>query len=137
MLGPSKEKFMKLASTVARYLLGFLFTVFGLNGFLHFIPAGPMPGLAGQFVMALAQSHYMSVVFALQLISGLLLLANRYVPLALTVLAPVVVNIVLFHVFLAPAGMPMAIVTVLLWIAAAYPLRPAFASLLQARALAR
>ena len=128
---------MRIASTAARILLGLLFTVFGLNGFLHFIPAGPMPGLAGQFLMALALSHYMSVVFALQLISGLFLLTNRFVPLALTLLAPVIVNIVLFHAFMAPAGLGMAIFAVILWILAAYPLRPAFSALLQSRPLAR
>src|SRR3954470_12026312 len=112
---------MKTASTLARVLLGLLFTVFGLNGFLHFIPMGTGSGLAGQYLGALAMSHYLSVVFALQLISGVLLLVNRFVPLALTLLAPVIVNILLFHIFLAPTGLLMAGVATLLWIAVAYP----------------
>jgi hypothetical protein len=128
---------VKFASASARFLLGIMFTTFGLNGFLQFLPMGPVPGLAGQFIGALAQSHYMSVVFALQLACGLLLLANRYVPLALTFLAPVIVNIVLFHVFLAPAGLPMAIIAVAFWILAAYPLRPTFTVFLVPRTVAR
>src|SRR5882672_11265697 len=122
-----KGSFMNSVSVIARVLLGLLFLVFGLNGFLHFIPMGPMPtGLAGQFVAALSQSHYMSVVFAFQLIPGILLLLNRYVPLALTLLAPVIVNIILFHAFLAPAGLPLAIVATVLWILAAHRVRSIF-----------
>ena len=75
---------MKIASTIARYLLGLIFVVFGLNGFLNFIPPQPMPPLAIQFFGALVQSHYAIVIFAVQLAGGLLLLAtSRYVPLAL------------------------------------------------------
>ena len=74
---------MKIAALIARLLLGLIFVVFGLNGFLHFIP-GPMPsGLAGQFIGALFQSHYVLVVSALQVAGGVLLLVNRYVPLGL------------------------------------------------------
>jgi putative oxidoreductase len=119
---------MKTVSTIARYLLGLIFTVFGLNGFLNFIPASPVPPLAGQFIGALVQSHYMTVVFALQLACGLLLLANRYVPLALTTLAPIIFNIVLVHVFLAPAGLPLAAVVVLLVV---YPVRYIFAAIFE------
>ena len=82
---------MKTAFTIARILLGLLFTVFGLNGFLHFIPMQPPAGLAGQYMGALFVSHYLVVVFLLQLIGGVLLLANRYVPLGLLLLGPVVV----------------------------------------------
>ena len=71
---------MKITATIARYLLGFIFTLFGLNGFLHFLPMGSPPPLAAQFFGAMVQSHYMAVVFALQLVCGLMLLANRYVP---------------------------------------------------------
>lgn len=106
---------MKIAFTVARILLGLLFTVFGLNGFLHFIPMQPPTGLAGQYMGALFVSHYLIIVFLVQLVGGLLLLANRYVPLALMLLGPVIVNIVCFHAFLAPEGLPLALVTTLLW----------------------
>jgi hypothetical protein len=125
---------MRIVSLSARVLLGLLFTVFGLNGFLHFIPSGSMPpGFAGQFTGALFQSHYMTVVFLMELIPGILLLLNRYVPLALTALAPVIVNIVLFHVFMAPAGLPLASAASILWILAAYQVRSVFAGLFQYR----
>jgi len=108
---------MKIAALVARILLGLIFVVFGLNGFLYFLPMGPMPsGLAGQFIGALVQSHYQLVVAGLQVVGGALLLVNRYVPLALVILGPVIVNIFLFHAFMAPSGLPLAIVVIILWV---------------------
>lgn len=107
---------MKIAALIARILLGLAFFVFGLNGFLHFIPNGPMPtGTAGQFINALIQSHYMFIVSGLQVAGGVLLLINRYVPLALTLLGPVIVNILLFHILMERTGLPIAIVVVILW----------------------
>lgn len=107
---------MKIVTLIARLLLGLIFVVFGLNGFLNFINMGPMPsGLAGQFIGALAQSHYFWVVAALQVAGGALLLVNRFVPLALVLLGPVIVNIVLYHVFLNPSGSALAIIVVILW----------------------
>jgi len=117
---------MKIAATVARILLGFMFTVFGLNGFLHFIPMQPPPGLAGQYMGALFVSHYLVVVFVVQLVGGLLLLANRYVPLALILLGPVIVNIICFHAFLAPEGLPLALVATVLWVVVFAGVRTAF-----------
>ncbi len=122
---------MKIAATIARYLMGFIFTVFGLNGFLHFIPMGPVPPLAGQFFGVLIQSHYMAVVFALQLVCGVLLLVNRYVPLALTVLGAILFNILLFHIFMAPSGLPLAAFVTLLWGIVAWNARSVFAPILQ------
>ena len=122
---------MKIIATIARYLLGFLFTVFGLNGILHFLPMGSPPPLAAQFFGALVQSHYMAVVFALQLICGLMLLANRYVPLALTILGPIIFNIILFHIFMEPSGLPLAAVVTLLWAVLAYRARSIFAVFFQ------
>src|ERR1700693_2788814 len=87
---------MRIASVVARYLAGVIFLVMGLNGFLHFIPFPPPPGVAGQFMGALYVSHYLWVIFAFQVIAGGLLLVNRYVPLAGAMLAPVIVNILCF-----------------------------------------
>jgi hypothetical protein len=127
---------MKIASTIARYLLGFIFFVFGLNGFLHFLPSPPPPGLAGQFVGAMFVSHYLSVVFALELIPAILLLINRYVPLALTILGAIIANIVLFHAFLAPSGLPLAVVVTILWFLTAAGVRPAFSGLFQHRVTA-
>ena len=117
---------MKIASLIARYLLGLIFVVFGANGFLHFIPMPPPPGVAGQFMGALFVSHVLVVIFLLQLAGGILLLAGRYVPLALVLLGPVIVNIVLFHAFMAPSGLPLATVVVLLWLLVAWSVRSAF-----------
>ncbi len=100
---------MKITTVIARFLLGFIFLVFGLNGFLHFIPATPPSGTAGQFVGALFVSHYLVPIFLLQIISAVLLLINRYVPLALTLLAPIIVNILLIHVLMLPSGLPLAL----------------------------
>jgi putative oxidoreductase len=125
---------MKIVFLIARILLGLVFVVFGLNGFLNFIPMGPMPtGAAGQYVGALVQSHYMTVVCLFELIGGVLLLSNRYVPLALALLAPVIVNIVLFHVFMNSAGLALAFVVSVLWVVTAVQVRHAFAGLLQRR----
>jgi putative oxidoreductase len=107
---------MKIVTLIARLLLGLIFVVLGLNGFLNFLSMGPMPtGLAGQFVGALFLSHYFWVVAALQVAGGALLLVNRFVPLALVLLGPVIVNIVLYHAFLNPSGALLAIVVVILW----------------------
>jgi putative oxidoreductase len=107
---------MKIAALIARFLLGLVFLVFGLNGFLHFIPMQPLPaGPAGQFLGALFASHYVLVVSALQLAGGILLLVNRYVPLALVLLGPVIVNILFFHLLMDRSGLLLAIVIVILW----------------------
>jgi putative oxidoreductase len=128
---------MKTASTVARYLAGVIFLVFGLNGFLHFIPLPPPSGVAGQFMGALFVSHYLTLIFALQVIGAVLLLANRYVPLALAILAPVIVNILSFHALMAPSGLPLALFVTVLWALVFVYVRSAFASLFQARFQAR
>jgi putative oxidoreductase len=124
---------MKTLVLISRLLLGLMFLVFGLNGFLHFIPA-PMPtGLAGQYLGALFVSHYLAAVFALELLAGVLLLANRFVRTALTILAPILINIVLFHACMAPAGFAPAVIAVALWSVVFYRERAAFAPLLAAR----
>ncbi|TLY36941.1 MAG: DoxX family membrane protein, partial [Nitrospirae bacterium] len=106
---------MKIVTLIARLLLGLIFVVLGLNGFLNFLSMGPMPsGLAGQFIGALVLSHYFWVVAALQVAGGALLLVNRFVPLALVLLGPVIVNIILYHVFLNISGVALAIVVVIL-----------------------
>ena len=107
---------MRIASIIARYLLGLIFLVFGLNGFLHFIPMPPPKGaLAAQFGGAIFASHYWVVVFGIQVLGGVLLLVNRFVVLALVLLGPVIVNIFFFHALMAPEGLPLAIVVVVLW----------------------
>ena len=124
---------MKIASVSARYLAGFVFFVMGLNGFLHFIPFPPPPGIAGQFMGALYVSHYLWVIFAFQVIAGVLLLANRYVPLAVALLAPVIVNILTFHALMAPSGLPLALFVAVLWAVIFVDVRPAFSGLFQSR----
>ena len=124
---------MRTASVIARYLAGVIFLVFGLNGFLHFIPLPPPSGVAGQFMGALFVSHYLTLIFGLQVIAAVLLLANRYVPLALAVLAPVIVNILCFHALMAPSGLPLAIVVAVLWVLTFVDVRSAFAGLFQSR----
>jgi hypothetical protein len=128
---------MKTVSAIARYLMGVIFLVFGLNGFLHFIPLPPPSGVAGQFMGALYVSHFLWVIFAFQVIPGVLLLVNRYVPLALAVLAPVIVNILTFHVLMAPSGLPLALFVAVLWAVIFIDVRSAFAGLFQSRLQAR
>src|SRR5271156_3211929 len=121
---------MKIAALISRILLGLMFLVFGLNGFLRFIPAGPLPsGMAGQFITVMTDSHYMQVVSALQVLGGALLLINLYVPLALVILGPVIVNIFLFHALIYRTGVPMAIVVVALWCIVAFRYRQYFSGI--------
>ena len=108
---------MKIASIVARYLLGLLFTVFGLNGFLNFIhqppPANP---LALQFFGAVSASHFAAFFFAIQVLGGLLLISGFFVPLALTLLAAELYNILAFHLMLeSGAGIGPGLVACFLW----------------------
>ena len=125
---------MKLASTIVRILLGLIFLVFGLNKFLNFIPSGPMPpGVAGQFMGALFVSHYLLAVGVFEAVPGLLLLINRYVPLALCLLAPVIVNILLTGTLLTHAALPPGIVVAILWILVYIRVRSAFAGIYQMR----
>src|SRR5215813_3021009 len=126
---------MKIVISIARLLLGLIFVVFGLNGFLNFLTMGPMPtGLAGQFIGALFLSHYYWVVAALQIAGGVLLLVNRFVPLALVLLGPVIVNIICYHVFLNHASAGIAIVVTALWFIIFYTHRQYFAGIFVQRA---
>src|ERR1700747_1728110 len=124
---------MKITSIIARFLLGLIFLIFGLNGFLHFIPSPPPSGTAGQFVGALFVSHYLVPIFLLQVISAVLLLVNRYVPLALTLLAPIIVNLFLIYMLMLPSGLPLALVVTVLWIVVFLSVRSAFAGLFHHR----
>jgi putative oxidoreductase len=124
---------MRTVSTIARYLTGVIFLVMGLNGFLNFIPLPPPGGVAAQFMGALYVSHYLWVIFAFQIIAGVLLLVNRYVPLAVAVLAPILVNILSFHALMAPSGLPLALFVAVLWVLIFVDVRPAFSALFQSR----
>jgi putative oxidoreductase len=124
---------MKYVFVIARVLLGLVFTVFGLNGFLHFFPDPSLAGLAGQFMGALFGSRYYVIAFGTELIGGVLLLSNRYVPLALTLLGPVIVNILSFHIFLDAENVAPAIVVTALWFVVFSQVRSAFAGLFVAK----
>ena len=125
---------MKIVTLIARILLGLVFLIFGLNGFLNFLSMGPMPtGLAGQFVGALVLSHYFWVVAALQVAGGALLLVNRFVPLALVLLGPVIVNIICYHVFMNPSGAVPSVVVTVLWLIVFYGKRQYFSGILAQR----
>jgi len=125
---------MKTASTVARYLSGLIFVVFGLNGFLNFIHQPPPSNpLAIQFFIAVSASHYMAVVYLAQVIGGVLLLAGRFVPLALAILAPVLVNILDYHITMDPGGIGLGLFATILWVIAFLPYRSSFAQIFQQR----
>jgi uncharacterized membrane protein YphA (DoxX/SURF4 family) len=125
---------MKITSMVARYLLGLMFTVFGLNGFLNFIhqqpPANP---LALQFFVAVGASHFAAFFFAAQILGGLLLLSGRFVPLALILLAAELYNILGFHLTLAPASIAPALVASVLWLLVFLQYRESFKGVLSAK----
>ena len=125
---------MKVAVVIARILVGAVFVFFGSNAFLHFLNA-PLPeGVAGQFIGALFASHYVVAVGACQVIGGALLLAGRYIPLGLTILGPVVANILLYHLLMSMVGFPIALVVAALWAFLMWRYRKNFAGLFVAKA---
>ena len=128
---------MKKLFILARYLLGLMFTVFGLNGFLNFIhqppPANP---LAMQFLVAVSSSHFAAFFFAVQVIGGLLLLSGYFVPLALALLAAELYNILAFHLTLAPASILPALVAAVLWVLVFLQYRGSFQHILAAKPVA-
>jgi putative oxidoreductase len=129
---------MKTISIIARYLLGLLFTVFGLNGFLNFIHQPPPTNpLATQFFVAISVSHFAAFFFAVQLIGGLLLLSGFFVPLALTLLAAELYNILAFHLTLAPATIAPALVACVLWVLVFLQHRASFKDVLAAKPAVR
>ena len=119
----------------ARILLGLIFFVFGLNFFLHFLPQPPAPPAAAAFAGAMFATGYLFVlVKVVEVASGVLLLSGRFVPLALALLAPIVVNIIFFHAFLAPAGIPLPLVVLALELFLAWSYRSVYRPMLSARA---
>jgi len=126
---------MKVAATIARLLLGLMFTVFGLNGFLHFIKQPPPTGLAAQYMGSIAQAHWFPVIFGIQLITGLMLLSGYFVPLALVLLGPILGTILLFHVTMAPSGLPPGLLAFVLWLIIFFRYRENFAGIFRAREL--
>ena len=132
---PIEARISRHFPTVARTLLGLMFFVFGLNGFLHFIPQnGTPPEGAAAFVGALLKAGYMlPLIKAVEVLAGLALLTNRFVPLALALLAPIIVNIVAFHAFLAPAGIGLTVVILAIEVYLAWSYRDVFRPMLSAR----
>jgi putative oxidoreductase len=123
---------MKIATTIARVLLGLIFVVFGLNAFLHFLPMPPLPrNLAGEYLQFFFSSGYVYIIGGLQVIGGLLLLIGRFVPLGLTILGPIIVNILIFHALMAPEGFGPAILVTVLELFLVWRYRSAFATLLK------
>jgi putative oxidoreductase len=120
---------MKYAVKGSTYLLGLIYVVFGLNFWFHFIPAPPMPAAAGALIGALAGSHIFTLVKITEVVGGALLLAGIARPLALVVLAPVTLNIFLFHVFLAPQGMFVQVLMLVMHVFLGYAYRTTFAPL--------
>ena len=121
---------MKVAYFAARLLLGLVMVVFGLNVYLQFMPAGTLPpGPLADFFHALLASHYLYAIGVFQVVPGILLLLNRFVPLALALLAPVIMNICFIHIFMAPGGLPLAAVVVILWQIVFYRVRAAFSGI--------
>ena len=124
-----------LAPTLARVALGLIFTVFGLNGFFHFLPQPPLEGTALQFVGGLAAAGYFfPLLKGTEVLVGLALLSGRYVPLALTVLAPISINIFAFHAFVAGAGLGLPLVILALQLFLAWQNRAAYSAVLAAKA---
>jgi putative oxidoreductase len=118
---------MKIASIIARYLFALIFIVFGLNGFLHFLPQKPPSSeMAMQYFTVMSASHYLIFVFALQLSAGVLFLFRGTVPLALIIATPLIVNILLFHALMDPGGIVPGLIVTALWFVIYWQFRAAF-----------
>jgi len=123
---------MKILTIIARILLGLIFLVFGSNVFLNFIPMPPPPpGLAGDYTKAFLGSGYAHFIGGLQVIAGLLLLIGRFVPLGLTILGGIIVNIWAFHLLMLPEGLPPAIVVTILELFLVWRYRDTFKGIVQ------
>jgi len=123
---------MKILTTIARILLGLIFVFFGSNGFLHFLPMPPLPqGVTGEYLHAFFASGYVYIISGFQVAGGLLLLIGRFVPLGLTILAAIIVNIWAFHLLMAPEGLPPAVVVTILELFLVWSYRDRFAGILR------
>ncbi len=134
--GQSGKSFTRHFPAIARILMGLPLIVFGLNGFLNFMPPPPkpLPEAAAAFAGALFNSGYMmQLIGGTQLIVGVLFLVNRFVPLALALFAPFVLNSLAFHLCLERSGLPMVVVFLALELYLAWKYRQAFRPMLAAR----
>ena len=129
---------MRIVAIVARYLLGIMFTVFGLNGFLQFIHQPPPTNpLALQFLVAISASHFSAFFFAVQVLAGLLLLSGYFVPLALVLLAAEIFNILAFHLTMAPATLGPGLLAAVLWVPVFLQYKRSFDGILSARGISQ
>jgi len=120
-----------IVAHIARILLGLIFFIFGLNAFVLFIPPPPVvPPFVQQFTSVEYASHFVYLPASVQVVCGLMLLANQWVPLAIVTLAAVLANILWFHITMFPAGIPPAIVALILWFVVAWSIRASFTPLL-------
>ncbi len=124
---------MPSLSSILRTILGLAFLTFGLNYFLHFLPQPAPPPKVLEFMIPFVGAKYMGLVKSIEITAGALLVANRFVPLALALLAPILVAITWFHLSLEPSGLPVPLVLVAIEIAVAWFYRDAFAPMLRAR----
>ena len=123
---------MRILTISARIFLGLVFVFFGSNAFLRFLPMPPLPeGTAGLYLKAFFDSGYVYAIGGMQLLSGLLLLIGKFVPLGLTILGAIIFNIWAFHILMAPEGFPPAVVVTLLWAVLVWRYRVSFAGILR------
>lgn len=133
-IGTENKSFTRFFPPIARVFLGIAFLFFGLNGFLNFIPAPKsLPELMVTVNTGLQKGGYLDVVSGVEILAGLLLLANRFVPLALTLLAPIIVGILTFHVATSPSMIGPGILVSLIELYLAWSYRAAFHPMLQAK----
>ena len=126
----SSSKLTAHSTTVARVLLGLIYLVFGLNFFLHFLPNSAPQGKAASFVTGLFQSDYFfPFMKAVEVVAGLLLILRFYVPLLLVILMPISLNILLFHIFLAPSGIGFSVLIIALQLFLAWQYRDSYKGL--------
>jgi uncharacterized membrane protein YphA (DoxX/SURF4 family) len=126
---------MKIATIAVRILLGLIFLVFGCNGFLHFLHLPPPRNpLAVQYYTSLAITGYLNVIFAFEILAGLLLLLGFWVPLGLAILGPIIANILLYHACMAPAGLPLALVCTVLEVFLIWRYWPHFSAIVRRNA---
>ncbi|HET6219889.1 MAG TPA: DoxX family membrane protein [Acidobacteriaceae bacterium] len=126
---------MRIVVVIARVVLGLMFVFFGLNGFLNFLPAPTLTGVSGAFLGAMVSSHYVYLVCVVQVLGGLLLLVNQFLPLGVALLAPIIANIINYHFTMQRGGAQLAILATILWVFLAWKSRAYFAPLATRKAV--
>jgi putative oxidoreductase len=123
---------LKIASLIARILLGALFVFGGSNHLFNFFGKQPLPpGAAGQLIGGMIDTGYMNFVGVMEVIGGLLLIVNQFVPFGLTILGPIIINILVFNALVMPKAIPVSAIMIVLWLLGAWPFRSIFFPLLQ------